>query len=118
MQTKPGTAKQSLIKHLKTINPKLTDTEIPEIINGIDRFVKLVQKIYTEPQAHIYIKENRAEIGKNKKGKSIYKITKTRMIDADLTELNKVRDKSNKKEDLLDTVRKFHKIVTKDKYGR
>ncbi|MBU1117557.1 hypothetical protein KKD37_01180 [Patescibacteria group bacterium] len=93
-------AQNKFISHLLKRDPKLGEKDIPPLVNSFKRFVKVVQKIYTEPQAQIIIK--------NKK----------RIITTDIKEFKKVFDKDNPKQDLLDTFRKFHKSVTKDKYGR
>lgn len=101
-------AQKKLINHLLKRDPKLTEKELSSLLSSIKRFVKVVQKIYTEPQAQITIKDFK-ENGK---------VVRKRIINTDLEEFKKVFDRNKQKQDLAETFRKFHKSVTKDKYGR
>jgi len=101
-------AQKKFATHLMKRDPKLSEKDIPPLLNSFKRFVKVVQKIYTEPQAQIIIKDFK-ENGK---------IVRKRIINTDLEEFKKVFDKGKPRQDLIETFRKFHKSVTKDKYGR
>lgn len=101
-------AQKKFATHLMKRDPKLSEKDIPPLLNSFKRFVKVVQKIYTEPQAQITIKDFKV------KGKVVRK----RIISTDLEEFKKVFDKDKPRQDLIETFRKFHKSVTKDKYGR
>lgn len=98
-------AKRRLLSSIKQKFPNISDDELPDILNGVKRFVTVVQKIYTEPQAHIKIIEKK--IGKKK--------IKKRVIESDLVEFKKVVDKDKPTTSLSDAFRAFNKAVTKDK---
>lgn len=100
--------KRKFISYLKKRFPNVKDKDLPFLLNDIQRFVKVVQKIYTEPQASISIQEKK--IGK--------KTVKTKIYSTDMAEVKKVFDKTKSKQDILETMRKFHESVSKDKYGR
>lgn len=99
---------KKFISYLKKRDPKMSDEETLEVLSGLTRFVKVVQKIYTEPQAQFSIKEKK--VGN--------KTIKQQIITSDYEQLLKVRDKSKKKESLIGLIKKFNKAVTKDKYDR
>ena len=101
-------AQQKFVAFLKKKDPNLTDKDVYSLLDGFKRFVKVVHKIYTEPQAQFTIKERK--IG----GKTI----KNKVITADFAELKKVFDKAKKKHNIVEVFQKFEKAVTKDKYGR
>lgn len=86
--------------HLMKRDPKLSEKDIPPLLNSFKRFVKVVQKIYTEPQAQITIKN------------------KQRIITTDLEEFRKVIIKGKGPQSFSETFDKLNKAVTKDKYGR
>lgn len=103
---KNSPAKTKLIRHLIASDPKLNEKTVVPVLNGIERFVKLVQKIYTEPQAKIRIKEKKVN------GETI----KQRVIDTDLEELKKItRGKTMPLEEVFD---KLHEAVTGEKVIR
>lgn len=101
-------AKKKLVKHLLKRDPNLTEKDIPLQLNSIKRFVMVIQRLYTEPQAKITIKDFK------KNGEMFHK----KVISTDLEEFKKVFDKDKPRQGLIETFRKFHKSVTKDKYGR
>lgn len=74
-------AKKKLIAYLKKQHPNVVDSDIPLLLNDIKQFVSVIHRIYTEPQANIYLKEV------NENGKKI----KKRFIDTNIEELLKVK---------------------------
>lgn len=80
-------------------NPDLSEKELGSLLGSIRRFVTVVQKIYTEPQAQIKI------------------IDKKRIIDTDLEEFRKVLG-NEKSISINKAFKDFNEEVTKDKYGR
>lgn len=105
---KQSSAKTKFIKYLKKRDPKLSDKQVPHLLNNFQRFVRVVQKIYTEPQAQITIKEFKEE----------GKIVRKRVITTDLEEFRKVIIKGKGPQSFSKTFGKLNKAVTKDKYGR
>lgn len=101
-------AQKRFVSHLMKRDPKLSEKDIPLLLNSFKRFVKVVQKLYTEPQAQITIKDFK-ENGK---------VIRKRIISTDLEEFKKVFDKDKPRQNLTETFLKFNKSVTKDKYGR
>ncbi|QQG44417.1 MAG: hypothetical protein HYW86_00675 [Candidatus Roizmanbacteria bacterium] len=93
-------AQKNFISHLLKRDPKLGDKDIPPLLSSFKRFVKVVQRIYTEPQAQITIKN------------------KQRIITTDLEEFRKVITKGKGPQSFSETFDKLNKAVTKDKYGR
>jgi hypothetical protein len=93
----------------KKNNFKLTDKESIKLLNDFERFVNVIQRIYTQPQAQFHIEEKTLRSGEK---------IKIRMIESDLDELRKVYDKDKKTQNTLEIFRKFYKQVTEDKYGR
>jgi hypothetical protein len=81
-------------------DPSLKEKDTPFLLNDFKRFVTVVQKIYTEPQAQITIKNDK------------------RIINTDLEELRKVITKGKGPQSFKTIFNKFNKAVTKDKYGR
>lgn len=79
--TNETTAKKKLISHLKKHHPNVADSDVPFLLNDIKRFVSVIHKIYTEPQARISLKEV------NENGKKV----KKRFIDTNIEELLKVK---------------------------
>lgn len=76
--------KKKLIVYLKKQHPEVEDKDIPHLLSDIRRFVNVIQKIYTEPQARIYLKEI------NEHGKKV----KKRFIDTNFEELLKIKRSS------------------------
>lgn len=101
-------AKKQIITYLKRRCPEIEDKSIPSLLNDIRRFVTVVQKIYTEPQAQIRYKEKKVR----------GKIEKYRVFDTDYEELLKVRGKNEKTIPLTEAVKRLQKSVIKDNYGR
>jgi len=93
----------------KKNNLKLTEEDSTNLLNDFERFINVVQKIHTQPQAQFHIEEKVLKSGEK---------VKIRMIESDLEELRKVYNKDSKTQDMLVTLRKFYKQVTEDKYGR
>lgn len=52
-------AAKKLKTYLRKQHPEVEDKNIPHLLNGIRRFVTVIQKIYTEPQAQIRYKEKK-----------------------------------------------------------
>ncbi len=105
---KDSVAERKLTSYLLRKDPKLTERDLSSLLNDFRRFVKVVHKIYTEPQAQFQIVE------KEIKGK----VTKLRVINTDIKELKKVLNKDEKSLSIEETFKRFNKAVTKDKYGR
>lgn len=89
-------------------DPKLSEKDIPQMLNSFKRFVRVIQKLYNEPQGHITIQDFKED----------GKIVRKKVITSDFEELKKVFDKNKKQQDIIETFRKLHKSVTKDKYGK
>lgn len=98
-------AQKKLIAHLLKRDPSLNEKTVVPVLNSIRRFVTVVHKIYTEPQAQISYKVRK--VGN--------KTEKIRLIKTDLPELLKVVDKQSS---LTEAFRKFKKAVAKDKNER
>jgi hypothetical protein len=101
-------SQKKFVTHLMKRNPKLSEKDIPPLLSSFKRFVKVVQKIYTEPQAQIIIKDFK-ENGK---------VVRKRIISTDLEEFRKVITKGKGPQLFSKTFDKLNKAVTKDKYGR
>ena len=101
-------AQKKFISFLLKRDPSLKEKDIPTVLNGFKRFVKVVQRIYTEPQAQITIKDFK-ENGK---------LVRKRIISTDLEEFRKVITKGKGPQSFSKTFDKLNKAVTKDKYGR
>ncbi len=78
-------AKKKLIAQIKKRYPSISDEEMPAILSSVKRFVKVAQKIITEPQAHIKYTEQKID----------GKIIKNRVIETDIFELQKLAKKNN-----------------------
>lgn len=89
---------------MKKRDPNLTEKELSTLLNGIRRFVVVVQKIYTQPQAQTKYKEV-VENGIK---------TKNRIIETDKEELSKVTRGRGKP--IIETFREFNERITGDKY--
>ena len=74
-------AQNKLVTYLIKRDPKLKKDDLISLLSSIKRFVTVVQKIYTEPQARMYYKE----VDEN--GKKV----KKRYIDTNIEELLKVK---------------------------
>lgn len=98
-------AKRKLISYIRENNPDIANESLSDLLNGIERFVNVVQKIYIEPQANIKIIEEK--IGN--------KTIKKRIITTDLNEVRKVIDKSKQKSPLKEVFDAFNKSVLKGK---
>ena len=94
-------AKTKLIKHLKKRNPQLSEQDLSLVLESFRRFVLVMQKIYSEPQAQVIYKQIK---------KKDYRI-----INTDLEELSKVLDHKKNSEPIRDVFEKLRKAVTKDK---
>ena len=101
-------AQNKFATHLMKRDPKLDEKDIPPLLSSFRRFVKVVQRIYTEPQAQITIKDFK-ENGK---------IVRKRIISTDLEEFRKVITKGKGPQSFSKSFDKLNKAVTKDKYGR
>lgn len=97
----PATTK--LKAYLKKQHPEVEDKDIPHLLSDIRRFVTVVQKIYTEPQAQIKYKEKKVN----------GKIVKYRVVETDIEEFGKVRGKSEKKIPLIEAIHRFNKTINK-----
>jgi len=100
-----SSVKKRLISYLKKRQPEIKDKDLPYLLNDIQRFVKVVQKIYIEPQAQISFKD--ISMGNEK--------IKHRIINTDFIEFLKVADKNKQKQPLKELFKKFNKAVTKKK---
>lgn len=94
-------AKKRLISYLLKRDPTLTEIDITSQLIGINRFVKIVQKIYTEPQATISFKEFEVD------GKKV----KKRLIETTLEELSKL-NRGTDKPITIETLRELTQKVT------
>lgn len=92
-------AQKKLISFLKKRHPSLSEKELVETLTGLKRFVNVVRKIYTEPQAQIKI------------------IDKKKIVSTDLEEFKKVLGR-NKSMPLEEAFKSLNSAVEKDKYGR
>lgn len=101
-------AQKKFISKLVKRDPSLNEKDIPSVLSSFKRLVKVVQKIYTEPQAQITIKDFK-ENGK---------VVRKRIISTDLEEFRKVITKGKGPQSFSETFDKLNKAVTKDKYGR
>jgi len=106
--TQKSPAKNRVSSYLRKRYPQIKENDFSTLLSDIERFVRVVQKIYTEPQAQITIRDY------EEKGKIVHK----KVHSASFEELQKVFDKDKKEQNLIDSMRTFHKSVTKDKYGR
>ena len=104
MVDKDSPIKRKFAFYLKKRFPNLKDKDLPYILSDIQRFVKVVQKIYTEPQAQVSYKD----IVVN--GKKV----KQRIFTTDLKEVMKVTEKEKQVHPLLTTLSKFTKEVSKN----
>lgn len=103
-------AKKRLKKYLLKRNPSLSEQGLSSLLHDIRRFVSTVQKIYTEPQAHIFFKESKVN------GKKI----KDRIIETDIEEVGKLIKGTNGPI-TVDTFREFTKQIlekTSKKHGK
>lgn len=94
-------AKKKLVKYLLRRDSSLNENSVEPILSDLARFVKVVHKIYTEPQAQISYK-TKDEID-------------WRYIRMDYEELKKVWDK-NPSLSFQEAIKLFNKIVTKDQH--
>jgi hypothetical protein len=96
-------AKKKLITYLKQQHPNVEDNDIPPLLSDIKRFVTVVQKIYTEPQAQIKFKEKKVN----------GKIVKYKVVETDIEEFGKVRGKNETKIPIIEAIHRFNKAVNK-----
>jgi hypothetical protein len=75
-------AGKKLISYLMKRDPRLNERDVPHVLNSIKRFVDVVKKIYTEPQAQLFYKDLKID------GKTV----RQRIIKTDFEELKKVVD--------------------------
>ena len=106
--TKLTPPQKKLIAYLKKRYPDLSDKDIPVVLNDIKRFVKVVQKIYTEPQSQITIREV------EKDGKKV----KQKVFTVDLDEFGKAIDKTKKINTFGEVYKKITGAAKNNKYGR
>lgn len=105
-----STAKKKLVTFIKKNHPEVKDEKLPLLLKDIRRFVTVVQKIYTEPQAKIYFKDIKEGERKVKK----------RFIDTNIEELLKIK-RAPREPITVKTIRELTQKVTKTKvkeYGR
>ncbi|NCN83135.1 MAG: hypothetical protein COU65_04750 [Candidatus Pacebacteria bacterium CG10_big_fil_rev_8_21_14_0_10_42_12] len=102
-------AENTLIKQLRKTDKHLSDADIVDLLVGFERFIKVVTKIRTEPQAQFQINEYKTKGGK---------ILKRKSIRLNIDELRKVRDKSKKNEGLSGILKQIFEKSDKDQYGR
>lgn len=95
-------SRQRLISHLKKRDPKLTDDDASQVVSSLKRFVILVQKLYTQPQAELLYKDRKVD------GKKIRVLT----INTNIDELAKV---TNGPTPIQVAMNKLMKAVTKGK---
>lgn len=98
--------KKRLLGKIDRYCPGLNEKETADLLIGIKKFVKVVQRMRTEPQFLITYKD----IEENGK------IEKYRIIETDLEELAKVLDRPQ--DSILLAMRKLSKFVPKAKYGK
>ncbi|MFA6518242.1 MAG: hypothetical protein WCV93_01160 [Candidatus Shapirobacteria bacterium] len=102
-------AQKRFVSYLRKRDPGLSETDIAKLLGDMKRFVKVIKKVYTEPQARIYYRERL--VGE--------KIHKDRVVETDLQEVMKLVDRSvNKPKDLLLLGRKLYKAVNDDIHKR
>jgi hypothetical protein len=106
--TNKSRAQNKFEAYLMRWDHNLSEKDIPSLLNSFKRFVKVVQKLYTEPQAQITIKDFK-ENGK---------VVRKRIITTDLIEFRKVITKGKGPQSFSETFEKLNKAVSKDKYGR
>ena len=99
-----SSAQKKLISYLKKRRFGVEAEDIPSLLNDIRRFVVLVQKIYTEPQAQVTIRDRHVN----------GKIIKDQIFNTTPEELEKVRE--NPSDTTIELIRKAHKKVTRKKY--
>lgn len=100
-----SSTKKKLISKIQKQYPNLNGKELSNVLSNIKRFVVLVQRLKTEPQAQIIYKET--EIN----GKTV----KQRMIQTDIEELVKVADKPGQ---LKPAFEKLQGYFPERKHGR
>ena len=100
-------AKKKLIAFLKKQHPEVEDKDIPNILNDIRRFVTVIQKIYSEPQAKVYYKD--VSDGGRK--------VKNRYIDTNIEELMKLT-KGTGKPATIEAFRELTEKVLKIKFKK
>ena len=102
-------AQKKFATYLRKRDPTLSETDIAKLLGDMKRFVRVIKKVYIEPQARIYYKERLV----NKK------IHKDRVVETDLQEVMKLVDRSvNEPKDLLLLGRKLYKAVNDDIHKR
>lgn len=102
----PSPAQKKLLTYLvEKRKMKIDKDEVIPILDSIRRFVMVVHKIYTEPQATIFYKEFKED------GKKI----KKRVITTTLEEIDKVKTDPNEPI-TIKTIRDTYQQITKSKY--
>ena len=76
-------ARKKLVSFILKKYADLTDREVNSILSDVSKLVRTVHKIYTEPQAKIYIKEIERE----------GQIVKKKVVEIDYKEFLKVKNK-------------------------
>lgn len=100
-------AKKRLIARISQDLPNLTKKEQNQTLRGIVRFVNVIKKIHTEPQAEITIKETMEE----------GKIVRTRNINFDYAEILKLKGASPRV-DILETLTKAGSYYPEKNHAR
>lgn len=97
--------KKKLISKIRNHYPNLNEKEVSNILSNIKKFVVLVQRIQTEPQAQILYKEKKTD------GQSV----KNRIIQTDVEELVKAAGKPGHLKPAFEKLRGF---FPERRYGR
>lgn len=101
--TKQTPAQKKLSTYLINQYPEVKKKDIPILLNDIKRFVSVVHKIYTEPQAKVNYRDKKVN-GKN---------VKNRIFNTTMKEVMKVANKDKKAQPLTKTLFKFTTEVGK-----
>lgn len=93
-------------KYLLKTFPQLDPSELPPVLDDIDKFVKCIQRIYTQPQVRVYYPYN-----KNTKQRST-----NRHFRMGIEELDKVAKKEDEEpytaKSFFDAVKEAHEEVS------
>lgn len=103
--TTPSSTKKKLISKIHKHYPNLDDKEMSTVLSNIKKFVVLIQRIKTEPQAQIIYKEKQIN------GRTI----KDRIIQTDIEELAKVAGNPGHLKPALEKLKGY---FPERKYGR
>jgi hypothetical protein len=100
-----STSQQKLINYFYKKDPKLTEKDITALLSDTKRFVNLVKKMRTEPQARVVYKDRKVD----------GKIIKDKIFNTDLEELQKVLEPNEILS--MKSFRKLHESLAKKKNG-